>query len=231
MIRLHITAEGQTEQTFAKTVLAPHLAKFDVFADTRCVLTSKDKRAAKEYRGGLLKYDQARKDILNWLKEDKHPDCRFTTMFDLYALPDDFPGYATSQGKTDKYALVEMLEQAMRQDINDPRFIPYIQLHEFESLILADPQQLDWEYLEHDRPIANLKFMVEGKNPELINDGSSTAPSKRILSEISEYDKVTAGVSVAARIGLPKLRQKCRHFNDWVTTLEQLAVIKTLNMQ
>ncbi len=227
MIRLHITAEGQTEQAFAKAVLAPHLAGFDIFADTRCVLTSKDKRAAKEYRGGLLKYDQVQKDIQNWLREDKHPDCRFTTMFDLYALPDDFPGYAASQSKADKYKRVEMLEQAMRQDINDPRFVPYIQLHEFESLILADPQQLDWEYLEHDRSIANLKFMVEGENPELINDGPTTAPSKRILSEISEYDKVTAGASVASRIGLQTLRQKCRHFNEWVTRLEQLAGVKT----
>ena len=36
MIRLHITAEGQTEQSFAKKVLAPHLAERGVFADARC---------------------------------------------------------------------------------------------------------------------------------------------------------------------------------------------------
>ncbi|WPD22893.1 MAG: hypothetical protein SD837_22265 [Candidatus Electrothrix scaldis] len=39
MIRLHITAEGQTEQSFAGKVLAPHLAGFGVFVDARCVLT------------------------------------------------------------------------------------------------------------------------------------------------------------------------------------------------
>jgi len=222
MIRLHITAEGQTEQAFVKTVLTPHLAGFDVFADARCVLTSKDKRAAKEYRGGLLSYDKAKKDIQNWLKEDNHSECRFTTMFDLYALPDDFPGYADSIRETDKYKRVEMLEQAMEQDINDPRFIPYIQLHEFEALILADPQQLDWEYLEHDRPINSLKSMIGGQNPELINDGPTTVPSKRILAEIPEYDKVTAGIAVAAKIGLSTLRQKCRHFGDWLAGLEQL---------
>jgi hypothetical protein len=225
MIRLHITAEGRTEQAFAKTVLAPHLAKFSVFADARCVLTSKDKRSAKEYRGGLLSYEKAKKDIQNWLKEDNHTECRFTTMFDLYALPEDFPGYTTSQGYVDKYERVEKLELAMHQDINDPRFIPYIQLHEFEALILADPQQLDWEYLEHDRPINNLKSMIDGQNPELINDGPATAPSKRILAEIPEYDKVTAGVSVTAQIGIQTLRQKCKHFNDWLTILERLAVV------
>ena len=223
MIRLHITAEGQTEKAFAKTVLAPHLATVNVFVDARCVLTSKDKRAAREYRGGLLSYDKAKKDIQNWLTEDKHSECRFTTMFDLYALPDDFPGYVDACCINDRYERVRILEEKMAQDINDQRFIPYIQLHEFEALILADPQQLGWEYLEHDRPIKNLLAMVGNKNPELINDGPTTAPSKRIRAEIPEYDKVTAGVSVAGRIGLQTLRHKCRHFNEWLTGLEQLA--------
>ena len=50
MIRLHITAEGQTEQTFAKRILTPHLARFDIVVDARCVLTGKDKRSTKEYK-------------------------------------------------------------------------------------------------------------------------------------------------------------------------------------
>jgi len=29
--------------------------------------------------------------------------------------------------------------------IKSPRFIPYIQLHEFEALLLSDPQKLDWQ--------------------------------------------------------------------------------------
>lgn len=60
MIRLHITAEGQTEKAFVDQVLTPHLAHFDVYTDARCVLTSKDKRAAKEYRGGLISYQKAK---------------------------------------------------------------------------------------------------------------------------------------------------------------------------
>jgi hypothetical protein len=199
MIRLHVTAEGQTEQVFGKKVLAPHLACFDVFVDARRVLTSKDKRAANEYRGGLVNYEKAKNDIQAWLKEDKHSECRFTTMFDLYALPNDFPGYAEANGKSDPYERVQILEKAIELDINDRRFIPYIQLHEFEALILAEPQQLDWEYLEHDTPIGNLVAMVGNQNPELINDGQTTAPSKRILKEIPEYNKVTAGVSVAEK--------------------------------
>jgi hypothetical protein len=54
---------------------------------------------------------------------------------------------------------------------------------------------LDIEYFDCEKSIRNLITMVGDKNPELINDGKETAPSKRILKEIPEYDKVTAGVS------------------------------------
>ena len=109
MIRLHITTEGQTEQRFGDSVLRPHLAELNIFSDARCVLTSKDRKATKEYRGGLVTYEKAKKDIQAWLKEDKSDECRFTTMFDLYALPNDFPGYADAMKKTDKYERVRFL--------------------------------------------------------------------------------------------------------------------------
>ena len=221
-IRLHVTAEGQTEQAFVKLILSCHLADSNIIADSRSVLTSKDNKASKEYRGGLISYSKAKADIQTWMKEDNHPECRFTTMFDLYALPDDFPGYANAKRLADPYEKVKILEEALDKDINDHRFIPYIQLHEFEALILADPHQLDWEYLEHNGPIGRLVKMVENQNPELINDSPETAPSKRILKEIPEYDKVTSGVSVVGKIGIPMLRRKCAHFDTWITTLEKL---------
>nr|WP_155935712.1 DUF4276 family protein [Pseudodesulfovibrio alkaliphilus] len=185
-------------------------------------MTSRDKRT-REYRGGLLSYDRAKRDIQSWIREAPGRDCYFTTMFDLYALPNDFPSYAEAMRLTDPYERTRIIETAISEDVNDHRFIPYVQLHEFEALIFADPQQLDWEYLEHAEPIERLKAIVaETINPELINDGPTTAPSKRILAEIPEYDKVTAGVHVAAKIGLDTIRQKCSHFNEWVTELEKL---------
>ena len=84
-------------------------------------------------------------------------------------------------------------------------------------------RKLDWEYFEHEGAIASLVTMVGDTCPELINDGAETAPSKRILKQIPEYDKVTAGWTVAEQIGLTTLRHKCPHFNDWLTRLEQLG--------
>jgi len=68
--------------------------------------------------------------------------------------------------------------------------------------------------------------MVGTQSPELINDGPDTAPSKRILKEIPEYDKVGAGVLVAEKIGLEILRKKCNHFAEWLACLEQLGSAK-----
>jgi hypothetical protein len=222
VIRLHVIAEGRSEQAFVEKVLAPHLAGRGVFAVARCVLTSKDKRAGRIYRGGISSYERVRKDIVNWMAEQAAPECRFTTMFDLYALPNEFPGNDSAKGCADPYARVKALELALGENIGSRRFIPYIQLHEFETLILAEPSALDWEYLEHEGPIRNLQAMVGEQNPELINDGAETAPSKRIIKEIPEYDKVASGVSVVDHIGLPTLRQRCAHFNEWISRLERL---------
>jgi hypothetical protein len=219
--RLHFIVEGQTEETFVNSVLAPHLGLCSVWANARCVTTSRHRN--KVYRGGMTSYSTVRKDIIRWMKEDQNPDAVFTTMFDLYALPQDFPGYGDASKSGDPYRRVALIEEAMRRDIQHPRFIPYIQLYEFEALLLADPQKLEWEYLERDAAIRKLVEMVSGfKSPELIDDGNETAPSKRIIREIPEYEgmKASAGPLVTEKIGLTTLRAKCEHFNEWLVKLE-----------
>ncbi len=59
-------------------------------------------------------------------------------MFDLYGLPRDFPGQKESRRLTDPYQKAAILEKELAQDIEDNRFTPYIQLHEFETLIFPD---------------------------------------------------------------------------------------------
>ena len=118
---------------------------------------------------------------------------------------------------------MQILEDALKEDIDDRRFIPYIQLHEFETLILADVGKLDWEYLDHDAPIRRLVDIVGDQNPELIDDTPEGAPSKRILDELPEYDKANSGLLVAEKIGLQTMKTKCSHFRAWVELLEGLA--------
>lgn len=72
------------------------------------------------------------------------------------------------------------------------------------------------------------KFAVEvqGIPPEEINEGTTTAPSKRIIQHVPVYErsKVRVGASAAAAIGLPVLRTKCPHFDAWLRQLEKLPV-------
>ena len=146
-------------------------------------------------------------------------------MFDLYALPVNFPDYENTHSCNDPYKKVKKLEEAFQKNINDHRFIPYIQLHEFETLIFADLPKMECEYIDYQKQISNLIKVVqqEDNNPELINDGEETAPSKRILKLIPEYDKSNAGPIIVEKIGMETLRNQCRHFNEWIQKLENLS--------
>ena len=223
-IRLHFIVEGQTEETFVNRLLKPHLGERYVWADARCVQTSR--RSGVKYRGGFRNYAHPQHDILSWLREDQNDDARFTTAFDLYRLPSDFPGYGDAQAAADPYEKVRILEAALRDDIGDSRFLPYLQLHEFETLLLSEPGQLAAHFTDGQARVQNLVAMAaQIPNPELINECPDTAPSKRIIAEIPEYAgmKPSAGPIVAEKIGLATLRARCRHFGEWIGQLEELA--------
>ena len=227
MIRLNIVVEGQTEEEFVKSSLAPHLGLLSVFAVARSVETSR--RRSRIYRGGLLDYARAKRDIARWMKEDNHPEALFTTMFDLFRLPSEFPGYERAKQSSDPFKRVAILEEAFQLDMGSHRFIPYIQLHEYEALLFSDPSRFSLEFLNREREVQNLiKIGSAFQTPELIDDGPTTSPSKRIIQEIPEYEgrKVSAGPHVAREIGLPAIRKKCSHFNEWLSKLESSDSIK-----
>jgi hypothetical protein len=72
--------------------------------------------------------------------------------------------------------------------------------------------------------LAQLRAIRSDKaNPELINDGPTTAPSKRIIALFPGYEKVTSGVRILRRIGLPTLCSTCPHFGEWIARLRSLA--------
>lgn len=225
MVRLHFVVEGQTEERFVKRVLVAHLAAMDVFVDVRAVETSHDRRKNKIYRGGLLDYQRAKKDLKTWMQEDQQDESWFTTMFDLYALPDTFPGMDRPRDP-DPHRRVNTLEAAFANDIEHRRLVPYIQLHEFEALLFSDPSKLKSTFLDRTAAVRELVALASTfATPELIDDGQATAPSKRIIAHIPEYDdqKADAGPKVAEAIGLDVLRTKCTHFGEWLARIEGLA--------
>src|SRR2546423_5547215 len=156
MIRLHMLVEGQTEEEFVKSVLVDHLGGFGISTNVRRVETSRDRKRHKIHRGGVSSYQRIRRDLERWMKEDMNVDSYFTTMFDLYHLPEDFPALTEAKRQSSPYQRVNMLEESFAGDLAEifsvnviKHFVPYIQLHEFEALILSDPEKFSVRFIEH----------------------------------------------------------------------------------
>lgn len=226
MARLYLFAEGQTELTFADTVLKPHLADMQVYLHNP-VLIAHARRKGRVHRGGGRKYLPMKNDILRFLSQEKGADVFFTTMIDLYAIHADFPRLDEAENlRHMPQQRVDFLEQSFAQDIADPRFVPYIQLHEYEAYLFSDPTQFRFFYDHHERQIAELRVVADGyATPELIDDGRQSAPSKRIIMQFPDYEdaKSVVGPRVAELIGLDVIRSKCPHFAAWLTRLETLS--------
>lgn len=223
--RLNIIVEGETEERFVNNTLIPYLGNFSIVSSVRKVESGRKK--SKIFRGGLFNYEKAKGDISKWMREDQNPEVYFTTMFDLYALPENFPGQTLANNMKDPYAKIDYLESEFGKDLSDRRFIPYIQLHEFEALLFVQPVQLGKILFEAQNCISELEKIKDefDGNPELIDEGKTTAPSKRIINIIPAYksQKPTAGAVAAGNTGIPLLKERCRHFREWVTKLESLG--------
>ena len=226
MIRLNFIVEGQTEEAFSNRVLVPHLSGMEVFPTIQ--LIRKKNSNSRKFKGGWLKYQSVKSHIVKWSKEDSSSNVWFTTMLDLYAIPEDFPGILDAKSIKNPIEKVKFLEKKFYDDIYKEgvsRFIPYLQLHEFEALLFSDPRQMEWEFLEHENQILNL-INLSGKfsSPEEINSDPKTAPSKRIISEIPQYEgrKASAAPIIAEKIGLKEIRSRCLHFDSWLCSLEVL---------
>lgn len=225
MRQLNIFCEGPTEQGFCTQVLRPHLfPQHDGVIHTLAV-------GVKDYHhlygiGRQTKYERVRKFICNTIKQREGKDVYFTTLFDLYALPTDFPGAeANVRDPANPTPYVLALEEAFRQNIGYYRFISYLQLHEYETMLFAEPDVFRKSFENCEAAIQQLKAIAASvPSIEHINDGKTTAPSKRIIDVIPEYDgrKKSAGPDIAAYIGIAAIRDKCPHFHLWLLRLETL---------
>ncbi len=219
--RLYLTVEGQTEKEFADRVLKPHLADYAIDVRPRVAVTNRK----LGQRGGSFSYERIKADLGRLMKQDSDKETRFTTMLDLYALPAEFPGWGEARKKTRPLERVTTLEKALETELADPRFLPFIQLHEFEALLFCDLGELEQRIFDSEAGVQALRKEVVNLAPEEIDEGAATAPSKRIIRHVPAYEtsKVRVGASAAAAIGLNILRARCPHFGSWISRLEALG--------
>lgn len=217
MKRVIVVVEGATEERFVSDVLCPELIRVHVLLSARIL-------GKPGHKGGRVNYTRVQKDLLILLKSDPTAFC--TTLLDYYGLEAGFPGDAGASG-SDR---ASKIEAGMKLDIvskaasfrADLRFIPYLQLHEYEALLFSDPKALAESIRAPS--LANSLGAIRNQfpTPEDINDHHDTAPSKRILAHHRSYNKVLDGTTAAHAVTVAKMRMECPRFNQWLTTLEAL---------
>ncbi len=206
--------EGTTEEVFVNQTLRPHLLQHQ-FIDVQPVKveTSRLKGGGKLAGGST-----------NWARLDRQlrTHCRdssavITTMFDFYAFP-NVPGFTPSPNNPRQ--AVEALEEQMSSLINASNFVPFVMLHEFEALLFVDPKLV--ASYAGDPKIEGLlsRDVQQSGEPELIDSGPQSAPSKRLRKHWPRYVKGTDGPAIASEVGLSRLRDECPHFDRWVNALE-----------
>lgn len=224
---VNIVVKGTSEEVFVNDVLVKHFAPLGIFISARKIKTGWDKVNNKPAKGGISTYAKFKNEVLRWIVADRgRANTIYTSFVDLYAFPKDSQSPYTKelQAIINPYEKVEALESAIAADINHPNFTPYIQLHEFEAFLLASPDRLLGMYPDAQAAIDRLEKEIGSMPPEEINESPQTAPSKRIIRYIPDYEdqKAQVGPMVAEDIGLTLLREKCPHFGRWMTTLEAI---------
>jgi len=222
---LFVFVEGQTEEQFVSRTLAPHLAGKGVYAKGRILPTKRDRSTGQILARGGGYFKTWKKELAIHLRSDSRSDIRFTTLFDLYGLPDDFPQLEDLLRVLDTSRRADAAANVFAEQFGDSRFCPYFQRHEFEAFLFADLAELR-RILDDAMDLVGIDELaqrVAGVSPEDIDDGPTTAPSKRLENAIRSYNKVLHGPLAVESMGLAKIRSRCPRFNDWISSLESLG--------
>ena len=215
MKRIVVICEGRTEKEFCETILSPYFAPKGIYLNAPLI---------KHSHGGIVPWTMLQRQISIHLRAERN--AYVTTMIDYYGIigKHNFPRWEEALQEPDIYKRMVILEQGMKEGVEEKlrsRFIPYIQLHEFEGLLFSNV-----DVYERVIPKGDLVGVEELKqtaatfdNPELINNSTETSPSHRLERIVRGYDKVVYGSYLAESIGLSKIRERCPRFNQWIESL------------
>lgn len=219
MMIINILVEGQTEELFIKDILAPYLLDKGIFM-TPTIINTKIVKDGANFKGGLSNrnYGKFINDIKRLINSTPHGFV--TTFIDYYALPTKFPNFEDRLTFNTSIAQVEFIEKKLSEYINSENFIPYIQIHEFEAFLFTEKSGFENNIEPSDGNISNLiQIINDYNNPEDINQGQATAPSKRIEANYKSYQKMLEANMMILDIGLEIIIDKCPHFKSWIDLL------------
>ena len=211
MPRLIFIVEGDSEQRFINEHLVSYLAlKFPGVSMHAQKITTNRK---KHVKGGNVNYELLKNEIRRTYAQR---GVLITTFMDFFRLPTDYPGY------TQDVKQISQIENAIRIDCSNvippTSFLPYLQKHEFETLLFANSAGFS-KVVDGAEMNKILNVLKKFSTPEDINGSPETAPSKRLLS-IFNYKKVADSALVMKDVDIDALRKRCPRFDAWVGRLE-----------
>lgn len=205
---IYIIVEGQTEEEFVKNSISPYMATKGIY-DVRAIGMR-----------GNVRYTRLKFNIINLLKSQS--DIIVTTLIDYFRLCKDFPKYNDSILISSMDERIKFLEENCSIDINEIRFIPYIQLHEFEGLLFTKMDGFESlpQVKSNPKKYKELSEIIKKfPNPEFINEGDETAPSKRLINIIPGYSKPLYGPIIALENTFESILEKCPRFKNWINLI------------
>jgi hypothetical protein len=224
MNRVLVLVEGPTERAIFQNVMALDLGIKNISLCPRVV-------GQPGHKGGN-RFAVVRHEIRNLFHQE--PGSFVTTFFDYYALGSDWPGITDIKDKNLKIARVilenafaDIIKGDMGDNFNPIRFIPYIQFHETESLLFADPSEMAEVFGQPGLKSVFEKIVEKYGGCENINRDYDSAPSRQIQKAFAGYKKGSSvnahAYRIAQHIGVEKIRRQCPNFNDWYSKLERLG--------
>ena len=213
MSRILILLEGETEYEFVSQVLAPYLLMKLIFLIPTVVETKKVIGGASHKGGG--DFSKIKADILSLLHDSNA--VAVTTLYDFYGFP------VIPNLDSEIYKDIVKLEEAVANQFNNRRFKPYLQKHEFEAFLFIEPELTAKAALKRQHAASIQQHRNQFKGVEEINLGKSTAPSKRLIATIGEYNKPRIGATVTQTLGVARLMQECPKFTQWLSWMESFA--------
>lgn len=212
MKRVVFIVEGDTEISFIQRCVIPYLynKKFSNSMNAQKMLTNRKLNK----KGGNVGFEYLKNDICR-IAATKN--VLITTLLDFFRLPNDYPQYTT-----DSHRLSD-IENAISEKVSDvidhSCFLPYIQRHEIESLMYTNMDGFNI-VVDDDKSLKELQQIInQYPNPEDINGGRETAPSKRLM-KIFPYDKTNDGEMILDALEIDDIRAKCPRFDAWMNQLE-----------
>lgn len=221
MKRLIFIVEGETELEFVNRLLIPYLTVSGLTTSMYGIIITMS--------GGGHGYNNI-EHFINTIRPvlSMSDEPIITTLIDHYGINSErkLPGYNECIQESNVEARIKKMEKMLNEAVQSIKsyrfFIPYIQRHEFETLLFADPEKgfdLEDELIKQDIiTLCNSFSSVED-----INCTPEGAPSKRLIAIYKQhykaYEKVTDAVDIAELTTIDKILEKCPRFKNWVDTL------------